>query len=472
MNKSIKYLALAAMAVSANISAHTQQTYLNLRSSNVNLPMENTTFYERTQMKLEGRFGGNLQVTGFYGETHNDFGDYFGINNKSKFTLINGTNAAATTGDFDLRYMIHDQGDALNSDSAVSYDPNSQSYGARFDYYQNMDKLLKGLYLKVNTTVVCVENKMERTVTSEGSETQANINSFFQGKFTGWDANNAQKALTHGLVDGEHSETGLADIDVILGYKFLFKDKYHFGINLAITIPTGNDPDGVQMFEPVYGNHSHFGFGGGLDAHANLWTKDEQNIKLNFMLNYRYLFEASENRPLKLKDYKYPYVMLGHIGDAAGTALTPSSNLLTPMGVDVTPGSQLDGILALAYNNGGFSFDLGYNMYYREDEDVHVKGSIEADKWGVVLREFDVANQIAADKTSFVGGKTISNADIDIDAAATPSQFSNGIYGGLGYHFKKWDYPLLMGIGGKYDWGNENSMPDNWSVWLKLALSF
>ena len=151
-----------------------------------------------------------------------------------------------------------------------------------------MDKLLKGLYLKVNTTVVCVENEMELNVSNATTPaTATNLTNFLQGTFANTTAGtaNQQAALTHGLMTGEHSETGLADIDVILGYKFLFKDKYHFGINLAITIPTGNDPDGVQMFEPVYGNHSHFGFGGGLDAHANLWTKDEQNIKLNFMAN-------------------------------------------------------------------------------------------------------------------------------------------------------------------------------------------
>ncbi len=440
MNKSIKYLALAAMAVSANVSAHTQQTYLNLRSSNVNLPMENTTFYERTQMKLEGRFGGNLQVSGFYGETHNDFGSYFGINDKSKFTLGTAAQVTAGTADYDLAKVLN----GSTTEATVSLDPKSKSYGARFDYYQNMDKLLKGLYLKVNTTVVCVENEMGLSVDSSDAATKTALQKYFKGEDTGIAG---QAKLTHALIDGEHSETGLADIDVILGYKFLFKDKYHFGINLAITIPTGNDPDGVQVFESVYGNHSHFGFGGGLDAHANLWTKNEQNIKLNFMANYRYLFEASENRIFALKGEKYAYTLI-----KKGADFIPAPNVLTH-NADVTPGSQFDGILALAYNNGGFSFDLGYNMYYREDEDVNFKGDLET---GYTL----------------VDATVLTKDMINTEVAATPSQFSNGIYGGLGYHFKKWDYPLLMGVGGKYDWGNENSCPDNWSVWLKLALSF
>lgn len=469
MNKTIKYLVLAAMAVSANISAHTNQTYMNLRSSNVNLPMENTTFYERTQMKLEGRFGGNLQVAGFYGQSNGNFGSYFGMNGKSSYVLGTVNERTAKTADTLLGYLIHNN--AADTDTAtVSYNPETKSYGARFDYYQNMDKLLKGLYLKVNTTVVHVENEMRMAVSKATTPAVAtNLTNFFAGKDVTV-AGNSQDKLDHGLMTGEHSSTGLADIDVILGYKFLYKNKYHFGINLAITIPTGNDASGVNMFEPIYGNHSHFGFGGGLDAHANLWTKGEQDIKLNFMLNYRYLFEGSEHRPLSLNEYLSPYVLLGKQG---AKTLRSAMNVLTPLGVDVTPGSQLDGILALAYNNGGFSFDLGYNMYYREDEDVHVKGTIEKDMYGVAKIDYNTAGTaFAVGDIDGAPGKWLTNSDIHVNSAATPSQFTNGIYGGLGYHFKKWEYPLLLGIGGKYDWANENSMPNYWMVYAKLALSF
>ena len=161
-----------------------------------------------------------------------------------------------------------------------------------------------------------------------------------------------------------------------------------------------------NIFEPIYGNGSHFGFGGGLDAHANLWTKDEQNIKLNFVANYRYLFEASEHRPLKLKNYLSPYVLLGD-GSAANAPLIPAVNVLTPLGVNVTPGSQFDGILALAYNNGGFSADLGYNLYYREEEDVDLKAQLQQDRYGVAARNYRT-NQIP---TRLTFGARIASQD-------------------------------------------------------------
>jgi hypothetical protein len=533
MNKSIKYLIVTAFAVSAtSLCAHSAHTYLSRRPHNVNLPMELTSFYERTQLKLENRFGGNLQIAGFYGETNKNIGEYFscpggceescnscnscdtkptcntcntGCNTcdtgcdsccKGGYTLQRyDVNSCPTdVQDFDLGYILHDYDDSYEelepNKTVVAYDPSQKSWGFRFDYYQNMDKILKGLYLKANMTFVDVKNCMNLCVSSEDADTKTALVNFFKGSYsvTEEDGPDMQSALCKGLIGGScgcgdcHSASGIADIDIILGYKFLYKEKYHFGINLGITIPTGNDADGKYMFEPIYGNGGHFGFGGGLDAHANLWTKGEQDVKFNFMLNYRYLFEASECRPLKLKCVCSPYVLLGTIGADAGTPLVPAVNVLSN-GVDVTPGSQLDAIFALAYNNGGLTFDLGYNLYYREEEDVDLKcnSCCSSDvQYAIAARNFDTRIAFGDDATSAnlnidqcIGPKkAISKCDIDTDAAATPSQCTNGIYGGLGYHFKKWDYPLLMGIGGKYDWASSNSEFDSWSIWAKLAVSF
>jgi hypothetical protein len=453
--------------------------------------MELTTFNERMQTGLEDRFGGNFQVTGFYGETNKNIGAYFGINDKSNYVLTQGDPFDATTSnaiDFDLGYIIHQCVYIDNpTPVTVQLDPKSEAYGARFDYYQNMDKLLKGLYLKVNTTVVHVENNMELNIPdSSTAGMPQNVLNFLHGKYanTTQTSGNLQSLLTYGKMTGERSQTGLADVDVILGYKFIEKTKYHAGINIAVTIPTGNDADGRVMFEPVYGNHSHFGLGGGIDTHLNLWTKGERNIKINLVANYRYLFDASEHRPLKLKNYDSPYVLLGQNAITSGSinvALIPAVNVLTPYGVEVTPGSQFDGVLALAYNCGGFSADLGYNVYARSEEDVDLKGTLTPSTYAVASRIYDTQTAFGATPEADIDGAPtdvtatagwLSNSDIDTEAATTPSQFTNGIYGGLGYHFKKWEYPFLMGIGGKYDWASKNSEIDSWSVWGKLALSF
>lgn len=446
MNKLLKSLTIAALAISANVYAHTEHTYLQVRPQGVNLPLEYTTFNERMTAKLEDRFGGNFMVTGFYGESAegHDLGSYFGINNKDQFVLSN-----VATDDFNLGNVLYHY--AQSTDKAtVKFDPKEETWGVRFDYYQNLDKLVKGLYFKVNLPIVGVDRKMDMDIDSANTTLKSDLISYFKGEYT-----TEQVALNKALIHGSHSETGVADIEVTLGYKFLYKSKYHLALNLAIIIPTGNDGDGNVLFEPIYGAGQHFGFGGGLDAQARLWGDSDHNIKLNLVANYRYLFESSEHRLYRIKGIHFPYINLLNNGTTPVTVRTPAPNVLT-LNSDVTPGSMFDGILALAYNNGGFCFDLGYNLYYREDEDVHVKGDIDTD-WYVA---------------SVTPIAHLTKDNLDTESASTPSQFTNSIYGGLGYAFKEWDYPLMLGLGGKYEFASKNSAIEQWQVWAKASLSF
>lgn len=484
MNKLIKGLTVAALVVGANANAHTEHTYLQSRPQGVNLPMEYTTFNERMTSKLEGRFGGNFMVTGFYSDStdESEIGKYYGVANKSTFLLNRGLPAGAvTTADYELGYMIHDHTNevANANETKVTFSPKEEFYGARFDYYQNLDKIAKGLYLKANLPIVGVKREMGMTVVNDTPTGEAaNVIKFLNGTYfkNGPDGHsNDQIAMTNALItSGKHTETGVADIEITLGYKFLYRSKYHVALNLGLTIPTGEDAHGKYLNEAIYGNGGHFAFGGGLDIQGRVWGDHDHNIKLNLVANYRYLFEASEKRTYRLSAYSMPYVLLGQ--DGTRTGLIPSSNVLT-LNSDVTPGSMFDGIFAMAYNNGGFCFDLGYNMYFREDEDVHVKGDLPTavgSRYGVAARSFAVADHTfgsnAADFDD--GGTWLTKKDLDVDAASTPSQFTNSIYGGLGYAFKEWQYPLLMGIGGKYEWASKNSAYSQWQVWGKLALSF
>ena len=59
------------------------------------------------------------------------------------------------------------------------------------------------------------------------------------------------------------STTGVADIDLVLGYNFLNKEKYHAGINLGLTIPCGEENSGDVVWHPIYGNANHWALGVG-----------------------------------------------------------------------------------------------------------------------------------------------------------------------------------------------------------------
>jgi hypothetical protein len=493
MNKMLKGLLVALLAVSAvNAHDHTNKTFLNPRSHGVNLPMEFTTFCELKNAKKSDRFGGNLQVTGFYQESanHHDLAEYFLFQNKSMVELAYGKADAAlnansdTIGDLDLGYLIHNNSisTAETASTKLSLDPHQDAWGIRFDYYQNLDKILKGLYMYFNLPVVEVENHLNINAV-EGS-THANIIKFFDGSFENVTTDNLTAKLTHAKIAGHHDETGVADIDIALGYKFLNKEKYAAGLAIAFTIPTGNEADGVWAFESLVGNDKHWALGGDLWATGRVWGDHNENIKLNLKMKYRYLFENSEHRTFGLKGYDFgQYTLLAPITADGKTIkdakLVPAANITT-LHCDVTPGSQFDGILSFAYNNGGFSFDLGYNLYFRECEDVHLKDTVAAN-YVIAARNWKTSedgqlvntagkNHVdgAADAAAIV---RVSNDTLNIGSAETPSQLQNGIFGGLGYTFKKWSTPLMLGLGGQYNWADDADF-DRWGVWAKIGIGF
>jgi hypothetical protein len=162
MNKMIKKLLVAFLAVnSAQVANanYTNKTFLMPKPTGVDLPMEYTTFESLIGCKAEDNFGGNFQVTGFYKDSNNAeaLAKYFLMHHKSTIVLAQGLAAADTLPsgtDIDLRSVIHNNfGEPSILSADLSLKPEIDSYGVRFDYHQDLDKILKGLYLKANLPI-------------------------------------------------------------------------------------------------------------------------------------------------------------------------------------------------------------------------------------------------------------------------------------------------------------------------------
>lgn len=481
MNKALKGLLVAMLVVSATAQAHTNKTFLLPRSHGVNLPMELSSFCELIHRKSADKFGANFQAVGFFSRTadENDTGKYFGIKNKDTFTLTrNAAGVGPSTADQDLGFFVHDRASDGGTAADVRLHPKQEAWGVRFDYFQDLEKILKGLYLKAVVPVVHVENNMELKVPSATAAEATNLTSYLKGTFDGLDAaSNKQKRLDHAKIDGKNDSTGVADIDIVLGYNFLCKDAYHAGINIGFTIPTGDEADGVHLFEAIVGNGNHWAFGAGFCAGVRAWGDEDHNIKINAVLNYRFLFEASEKRTLGINDAAGNLIDWGHlqllakVGATRADGLTPAANVTT-LNVDVTPGSQLDTMIALAYNNGGFCLDFGYNLFWKDDEEVKLKGGQFTDGvWGIAQRNFNASaggNVEAGDLIRTLAAAT----DLSVKAAETPSQVTHKIFAALGYVFKDWECPLMLGAGGGYEFRGSNAALEKWELWLKLGIGF
>ncbi len=491
MNKMLKSLLVAALTLSAaHLAADgsTNKTFLMPRAQGVNLPMHATSFYDLVHRKAHDKFGANFELTGFWQQSANgkEQGKYFLADGKSTIDVSRAAaNSVALDGSsVDLGYLIHTDNQVAEApgSTTLSLDPHQEVYGVRLDYHQDLHKLVKGLYLSANLPVVSVSNNPRLSVVSSVDGVADTVRKYFAGNGADDRASNAQAALSKGKIAGKRSESGVADIDFVLGYKFLHNAKYHAAVGMGVTIPTGNEAKGDWLFEPMVGNGKHWGLGGDLCAGARVWENEESSVKVNLAMKYRYLFESNERRVLGLfgsdqvrNSNLAQYALLGKQSAAINVALVPAANVLA-MNCDVTPGSQLDADLGLSYHRGGFSLDLGYNMYFKEAESVKRKDSL-AEGYAIAARDYptDVlfnpaGEPVVTDKNTLTA--VLSNDNISTAAASTPSQFTNSIYGGAGYVFKNWDCPLMLGAGAKYEWANNNSAFDQWGAWLKVGVGF
>lgn len=534
MNKTS--LLLVALALGAqSVHGYTNKTYLQPRNQGlVNLPMEMTTYQERLGHRCQTKhgFGGFGEDTFFYGQNTNKHavGRYFGAHtnhmNVVQAGLVEDDASVEniTPGTLDIGYIIHNRAMAAARDenvlptTSIKLNPESTHYGFDFVYYQDLSKALKGVYFKINCPIVYIENNLSIKVTQTSDSfdhegdlaTKENIYRYFAGEtILGQTVIDRQAPLTAGKINGEHSATGLADVDMVLGYNFLNNNKYHVDVNVALSLPVGNKPTGEYLFEPVYGTR-HVGIGGGIDADARIWGTDCHHIKVNFKANYRYMIQATEKRMLSLNHKQWGQYVLLASADPDTTVLgnnqedetnrsflTPAANILNQY-CDVTPGSQFDAMLGFSYKRCGLSLDLGYNFYARERERVKSQQLIPGKTYVVAARGLDITTNIVAgeagdsssepfaDNAAIADGNTvingsatpmvasdyISHEDIDANAAATPAQITNSIYAGAGYLFKAYGYPVFLGIGGKYEFAANNNVLEVWQAWGKVGINF
>ncbi len=257
-----------------------------------------------------------------------------------------------------------------------------------------------------------------------------------------------------------------------------------------MTIPVGTHPDARWVFEPVVGNGGHFAFGGGLDFAYKFWEKKHQNLKLTGVANYRYLFEATEFRTLGLKKSDGTkvnwgqYRLAGRVGDQFAT---PTANILSK-DVSVTPRSQLDSMLYLTYNNKNWTFDLGYNFFWKDGENVELKAhDFESNDYAILITTYVGTTPVAAthfateasattdtDATA-VGSATncyyLNRNHVDTDAAETPSMMTHKVFAGIGYNWKEWKYPSMLAIGGAYEFDGNDGL-ENWQIYAKYGFKF
>ena len=168
----------------------------------------------------------------------------------------------------------------------------------------------------------------------------------------------------------QQSKGGVDDLQIKLLKNFkMCEDESLFGdIYALVGVPTGHGSKAVYLFEPMVGsNHVQFGLGLNAEKSFDLCLCDRFSLYGEF--KWRYGFKAKETRSFDMTpNGQWSRYMLFTTPTSDANPF-PAINDLT-FKAHVTPRNSFDLLLAAHAELCRFSFELGYNFWYRQSEKV------------------------------------------------------------------------------------------------------
>lgn len=309
-------------------------------------------------------------------------------------------------------------------ESEVTIDPVIQNFLVDMCYHLGLDNWLKGLYFYIQAPITWTKwdlNFCEQHITEGTNGYDAGyftpaalnrthlLNSFSAYALGDAPANNiftqditATTTTSETITTifnplkcakmgncGNKTKTTLSEVRAALGWNALLGNHYHAGLNVQVSIPTGNKVKPAFLFAPQNGNDGHWELGIGGNAQLKLYLSEDENRSLDFYMgaDITHMFKNHQSRTFDLQDKPLSRYMLAakmtapvnkgldNVFNVAPILqfdheFTPVANLTT-IDVDVSIGVQVDLVLMFNYTWNQWSFDLGYNLWARSCESIH-----------------------------------------------------------------------------------------------------
>ena len=197
------------------------------------------------------------------------------------------------------------------------------------------------------------------------------------------------------------TKTGVAEIEMALGWNFIACQDHHLGLQIRGAAPTGNRPQGRWLFEPIVGQGKHWELGAGLTSHWSVCKSEDecQSFDMYVDANITHLFKTRQCRTFDLCGKPLSRYMLAcrmgtpvenlyaiESATISGGGVVTNLNVkapavqfkkefmplanITTIPVDVSAAVQADLVLKLAWTRGNLQFDLGYNFWGRSCEKI------------------------------------------------------------------------------------------------------
>jgi hypothetical protein len=330
----------------------------------------------------------------------------------------------------------------------------------------------------------------------------------FAGIPGGQSAQGNFRPMTKGLINGTQS-TGahLSDTEITLGYNYTCQDTDNtVSFGLRITAPTGNKPQGIYVLEPINGRGGNWGVGGYLAGTYEFWHNESQkdSFHFNFMSSGIHLCGTSVIRSYDLtaNGHGSKYLLVADYLDGVYQSSIQNLVNITTLQSQSSFAFEGDAALAVTYQHGGFSADLGYNVWGRTGENLTINEQFDTQRYAILGRQVisnsltgagstlcqptatisssipaqggngaDNATSIAVDATiaaNRISGTDALNTTITAQYAAVTSK----LFAKIGYNWKDCNCCPYLNLMGECEWSNisNNALPQ-WSLALILGVS-
>lgn len=400
-----------------------------------------------------------------------------------------------------------DPDDIVTFDGTVRAFPQVSTAFIDFNFYLGLDAITPGLYARIHTPFCHTRWKVdlsEEIINSTGATIPANLlgnpvatpaptNSIIEA-WKGQDTFADVKApMSFARIDGTQKQTGLADVELAIGYNWVRRDDAHFGLNARVIFPATNSrAKGEYVFEPLCGNGHHTELGFGITGHLDLWRCGcEQSLGIYIDGNLYHMFKTTHKRTFDLtkNGIGSRYLLFKRFNGTTNTYLNEivrGPNILT-LSSEVKIDIHADISIMLDYRYCNFTFDLGYNLWGISGEKITIKDTIPERTFAVAGNSGTGLNANRTASCTTITGEnanTLDGAssdenvyllvdDLNVESAQHPSAVSHKLFAHLAY---TWDYCYIdpyFGGGFEAEFsGRDNRALDQWAVWIKGGFSF
>jgi hypothetical protein len=462
---------------------------------------------EQTDLRDNG-WGGAVQLAFFGGRStrRDELACFFTPFGKEQLSVKETPDA---TTDIDARNFNVRTANG-NFASTISFAPRQTIFGLGMTYRQNLNTLMdwncddRTWWFEISSPLTHVKNRMhlEENVINNGGVVLPAPTGLpaTQVLVPNMEAAFKQAAWNFGKIDkstkNDSRTTRLADIELKVGYEWLNQECCGIESFLGVLIPTDNRVRSEYVFEAIVGHNKHWGIMSGTSAHFDIWDNNCWNLNFCIDMSSKYLFSRTETRSFDLKGkpwsrYLEVYANIAQANAAAALALagnteaalllsTPGINIFT-QDMKIKPRFSHTMNLALVAKNSSWQAELGYNMFVRQAECAKLKNAwqeVAAIKAATGLGATNKFRLINAPLDPMVtapanyNDNIIKASDLDLESATHPCILSHNFYGAAGYRWDDMCYPIFIGIGGSYEFAQDNATLSRFLGWGKFGISF